>query len=319
MTFIASVVARDGVAVIADSLVTSSRQVIELNDFLKFVSEKTNGEAQIKIEVEELYNLFRLKDSHTKDYEEKLFEYDKYTAITTAGNAIINKKRIREIIESKVLLNEQRNLEYEKLSIHEKLLDFCQYIETELKNHFKNEYSVGRTIFIMTHFDKENKKTVIYKIETNECTREEIDDPNFKLINESKPENFKVVCDGQNRISENILYGGIGNMVSIVNETVKKIKNDFGITDEQISADYISKTTEEFIPLINEDIHITKLSELSLQQALDLACLLMKIEIDFQKYTTNIPTVGGVIKMAVINKDGFKFVSGNEIIKPKMM
>jgi len=33
MTFIASVVARDGVAIVADSLVTASRHVIDLEDF----------------------------------------------------------------------------------------------------------------------------------------------------------------------------------------------------------------------------------------------------------------------------------------------
>jgi hypothetical protein len=259
MTFIASVVARDGVAVIADSLVTSSRPVIELNDFIKFVSEKTNGETQIKIDVDELYTLFRSKDSHTKDYEEKLFQYDKFTAITTAGNAIINKKRIREIIENKVSKNET-NKKYGNWSFEEKVKNFCIHIENELKEHLQNDYRVGRTIFILTHFDKVHKKTIIYKVETNECTRDDINKSNFQLINTPKLESFKVVCDGQNRISENILYGGIGNMYSIINETVKKIKNDFGITDEQISADYISKTAEEFIPLINEDIHITKLS-----------------------------------------------------------
>jgi len=61
---------------------------------------------------------------------------------------------------------------------------------------------------------------------------------------------------------------------------------------------------------------IFKLSELSLQQAVDLANLLMKIEIDFQTYTENISTVGGVIKIAIIDKNGFRYISGHEIIKP---
>lgn len=60
---------------------------------------------------------------------------------------------------------------------------------------------------------------------------------------------------------------------------------------------------------------INRLADLSLQQAVDLASLLMKIEINFQKYTENIPTVDGVIKLAIIDKDGFKFISGNEILK----
>ena len=64
------------------------------------------------------------------------------------------------------------------------------------------------------------------------------------------------------------------------------------------------------------EMKIFKLSELSLQQAVDLAYLLMKIEIDFQTYTENIPTVGGVIKIATIDKMGFNFISGHDIIKP---
>lgn len=64
-----------------------------------------------------------------------------------------------------------------------------------------------------------------------------------------------------------------------------------------------------------EDMKINRLADLSLQQAVDLASLLMKIEINFQKYTENIPTVGGVIKLAIIDKDDFKFISGNEILK----
>jgi len=58
-----------------------------------------------------------------------------------------------------------------------------------------------------------------------------------------------------------------------------------------------------------------KLRDLSLQQAVDLASLLMRIEIDIQKYTENIPSVGGVIKLAVIDADGFRYIAGNEIVK----
>lgn len=61
---------------------------------------------------------------------------------------------------------------------------------------------------------------------------------------------------------------------------------------------------------------IIKLSDLSLQQAVDLASLLMRLEIDFQNYTEEISTVGGVIKLAVIDKQGFRYLSGHEIEKP---
>ncbi len=64
------------------------------------------------------------------------------------------------------------------------------------------------------------------------------------------------------------------------------------------------------------DVKITQLTDLSLQQAVDLAGLLMSLEIDIQKYTENVPTVGGAIKLAVIDKKGFCFVLGDSIVGP---
>lgn len=59
-----------------------------------------------------------------------------------------------------------------------------------------------------------------------------------------------------------------------------------------------------------------KLKQLSIQQAVNLAFLLMKVEIEFQQYTKDIPAVGGVIKIATIDKNGFKFIGGNDIKVP---
>ncbi len=58
---------------------------------------------------------------------------------------------------------------------------------------------------------------------------------------------------------------------------------------------------------------MVKLRELSLQQSVDLACLLMRIERDIQKYTENIPTVGGNVKVAIIDDKGFRFLAGHEL------
>src|ERR1700754_2641528 len=98
MTFIASVIAKKGVAVIADSLITSVRPIIEFKDFYDYTKSKQGGNDDSQIVSEEVFKLFQKKPSHTKDYEEKLFEYDRFTAITTAGYAIINDKCILEIV-----------------------------------------------------------------------------------------------------------------------------------------------------------------------------------------------------------------------------
>jgi len=124
---------------------------------------------------------------------------------------------------------------------------------------------------------------------------------------------------GQNRISEKILFGDFFTIHGLLPRIVQKVARDFNIDPTKINSDYFDKLRndkEVLPPSLFSDMKIFKLGELSLQQAVDLANLLMKIEIDFQNYTEEIPTVGGVIKLAIIDKDGFKFIAGHEIVKP---
>ena len=129
----------------------------------------------------------------------------------------------------------------------------------------------------------------------------------------------KVVCDGQNGISEKILFGDILTVYNMIPRIAKKVALDFGIDEQKVSESYINKLRKDkdiVPPSLFSEMKIFKLGELSLQQAVDLANLLMKVEIDFQNYTEDIPTVGGVIKLAIIDKKGFRFIAGHEITKP---
>ncbi len=116
---------------------------------------------------------------------------------------------------------------------------------------------------------------------------------------------------------ERILFGPLQDIFSLIPDIVRKVFEDFKIKKNDIPKDYIEKIRSSMLqgPIL-DDIKISKLSELSLQQAVDLASLLMRLEIDFQTYTENIPTVGGVIKLAVIDKDGFRFLNGHDVVKP---
>jgi len=69
LTFIASVVAKDGVAIIADSLVTSTKQTIEYSKFIKFLIKKSDDSKSkdILIEPKEILELFEEKPSYTSD------------------------------------------------------------------------------------------------------------------------------------------------------------------------------------------------------------------------------------------------------------
>jgi hypothetical protein len=319
MTFIASVVAKNGVAVIADSLVTTSKFVMELDPFLKYMEKKKSIEGPISIEQSELEDLFESKPSHTKNYEEKLFKYDDYTAITTAGSAEINGKRIGDLILELIEKNQRNKKAYRSKRNETKVKDFVTYFETRGHEQLKSKGRISATSFIFTAFNKTTKKTAIYKIEIKDAVKKDLQNDEFRLVTYMvMPDPYKVVCEGQNRISERILFGSLSTVLQIIPKIVSQIAKDHNLNVLDAGA----YATEIFARdgVVDENVvgemQIFQLSRLSLQQAIDLACLLMRIEMDFQKYTRDIPTVGGLIKLAAIDASGFRFISGNEITKP---
>ncbi|CAG5067493.1 hypothetical protein DYBT9623_00214 [Dyadobacter sp. CECT 9623] len=262
----------------------------------------------------------QIQDSYTRDFEEKIFEYDSFTAITTAGNAVLNGQRITQLVSRKKARN-AGIAGFEYWTIEKKVTDFCLFLEEEIKAFVEaNEYSiVGRTVFIFTHFDRQRSDSIIFKIETVECSSETYKVPGITAVPIPVRESAKIVCDGQNRISNGIIYGGIETVIKSVNKTIGLLITDYGFDGSVLDDSAKGKIFRDCVELIDEDIQLKKLSELSLQQAVDLAALLMRIEIDFQKYTANIPTVGGLVKIATINNGGFRFVTGHRIIRPAWM
>lgn len=321
MTFIASVVAKKGAAIIADSLVTSMERVIGYDAFLSYFTKKTESTpiAEIKIAPDELISLFERKPSHTKDYEEKLFQYDKFTAVTTAGTAIINGKRIEYLVKE-IIEKNRKDRGYGGRKIETKIKGFCDFLNVQAIEHLNRFNRISNTVFIFTHYDKLKERTIIYKVEINPCSKRDIKDEKFNCVSYRQMEDFhRVVCEGQNRISERILFGEIDFFTEITPKIIDLVIHKLGITEDKIPQEFMTdfmKDVNGILPSqFYEDMKISRLADLSLQQAVDLASLLMRIEINFQKYTENIPTVGGVIKLAIVDRDGFRFIAGHEILK----
>lgn len=133
-----------------------------------------------------------------------------------------------------------------------------------------------------------------------------------------------VVCDGQPNVAHRILYGGVLDILTAHSKLIGSTKDELiklGIKEkkglpENFFAELTKKQTQIILEIQKEEVQMNKLNNLSLQQAADLAFLLLKVERDFQACTKNIPTVGGVIKLAIIDDEGFKFILGNGVIKP---
>lgn len=325
MTFIASVKAKKGVAVIADSLVTSNKRIIEESDFRRLLEEKQKilkSADQINLSDKEISGLFKIVHSHTTDFENKLIKYDKYTAVTTSGKAFINDQNIEEFL-LKIIKKNSNKKNYKRKGIKTKIKELCDSITLEVKLHIKKYSLIYTIVFIITHFDPKTYKTIIYRITVLASTKDDLKDSNHKYIDCKMTDEFeKVVYDGQSAISEGILFGDFFTVYFLVPKIAKKIFSDLKIDESSLPKNYIDKlrkddsiTTKSVI----EGMKMFKLKTLSLQQAVDLAWLLMSVEIAFQKYTEDIPTVGGVIKLAVIDQNGFRFITGDSVIKPKSL
>lgn len=321
MTFIATVIARDGAAIIADSLVTTMHRVIEEHDFTKLLENKTKNSKKQKIELtpREIKNLFQVKPSHTTNYENKLFQYDNHIAITTSGISRINGKRIEEIIEKKrELIEGSKN--FKELTLENKVKDYCSYLKIVVVEHIKKFGFISGGNFLFTNYNSKDKKTFVYKIYIQPSSKDDLKKKETpKIIDYSKSNAYeKVVCSGQNRISQKILFGDFPVVWKNIPKIASKVARDFKISKTKISDSYIKKLRNDksiFDEGVWRNVNITRLRELSLQEAVDLAVLLMNLERDFQKYTESIPTVGGVIKLAVIDSMGFKFIN-NDLIVP---
>ena len=320
MTFIASVVAKKGVAIIADSLVTSAEPILHYQKFLDYlVSQPNNEQGEKFINPDNIINLFSSEPVFTKDYEEKLFKVNKYTAITTTGEAYINGKNISDLIEEfKAPHNE--TLEDAAIPLEDKLSLFAAFLNEQIKAHIVTNSVMGYVVFIITHYEKHSHKTKIFKATVYAVDNSHLDDDNYDYVTlEAEQEWAKVVCDGQNKISEKVLYGIGKEMYErfpiFVNNILSKLNLPVGLVPENFIRDLIED--DYFNSIFYGDVALFNLNNLSLKQAVDLASLLMRLEVDFQKYTKNIPTVGGVIKLAVIDEIGFRFLSGDKVEVPK--
>lgn len=318
MTFIASVAAKRGVAIIADSLVTSQQGVLSFNNYLNYIQKKVEetGEQDVQISANDLIALFRQEPSFTKDFEDKLLRINNYSCLTTCGSAYINRKSISSITEEFVAENHEV-LQRDNISPEDIIIMVKNHFNREISLHIETGYDLGNFVLILTHYDNFRKITTFKKVFTEYLSALDTD-PEVNYFNDY-PSIGNVICDGQNKISDSILFGFSNDMYFKFADILRIGLDKLGLDENLLTPEILTQVSSDqrFLDLAFSDMQIDNLNDLSLQQAVDLASLLMRLEVDFQKYTKNIPTVGGLIKLAVIDDDGFRFLSGNKLEVPR--
>ncbi len=311
MTFIASVKARNGVAIVADSLGTTTMPMITVDSFHKFIQEKDERD----IKVEDVFALFERRAHHTNDYEEKLVKFDEHTAVTIAGSAFFGKQRVSDIIESYTRRYKKKQ-DLSESSLQSKIKDFLEHVKVIIKE--VDEMQKIDTDLVFTHFNIKTMETEIVKALVRANKHENKWDINIEIS--EFPKNLKVCLNGQCGIANNLMYGFVFHAEDLQQKFVENFikKVDYEISEEQkkLVLDELRKDIFISFPELLDVVKGFKIRELSLQEAVDLAYLLLKAEMDFQKYTQDIPTIGGVIKVATIDANGYNIVCGDKINSP---
>lgn len=316
MTFIASVIAREGVAIVADSFVTrpvSSIEGQELNIYLK-------SKKKPSVTLPEIIKLFKTRPGYTRNHMEKLFQFDDYSAVTTAGHAFINEKSIKEIV-GRVSYELRLNGDYAALTVENKLNKFTDILIEEVNNHLINHGKIGQTVFVFSHYNTSLSKPQIFKITIEATTKEEVDAGRVNYVSYRDHSIFPVVTDGQDFHIDRLLFGSLYRLeeyakFTIATQICAKIK-----AKKKTREKILEIAKEDLLnEVVSSDFRAMDIRELSLQEAVDFAALLLRIVMDIQVYTEKIPTVGGAVKLATISSGkGFAWVVGDQIVKPNLI
>lgn len=320
MTFIASVIAKDGIAIVADSFRTTVTHSLDEEQFVDYLSNRKD-KAKTSIPLTDIVRLFEEKASHTRNYVDKLSKFDEDSAVATSGAAYINRKEIKDIVRQ-IAAEMQADLNaYNAKSIEDKLQEFCDKIKIEVLDHLKN-LSMGETDFIFSHYNRTKNEPQVFIIKIKKIDKDKYDPADTTLVTYEERTSLGIITDGQDTFVDRLIFGSLYTNMHRIKKGVlnyifkkckpKKTKKD-EITKEINHIDFLKDT-------VTGDVFSIKFRELSLQEAVDLVSLLIKIVMDIQVYTEKIPTVGGVIRLAVISKDkGFEWISGDKIIPPKII
>lgn len=312
MTFIASVIAKEGIAIVADSFVTTVEHSLDEQTFLTYLQDVPDKD---NIPIRDLIQLFERRASHTRNFVDKLFQFDRYSAVTITGAAYINGKEIKDIVKLISIEMQADEGVYRAKNIFEILQEFCDRLKIEVIEHLKNN-NLTATDFIFSHFNIQSNEPQIFVIKIKESNKDSFDPADLELVKYDDQTNLGIVTDGQDSFVDRLIFGSLYTNVSEIKiQLLNKVIETLNLEGEAKQKIIAAIDDFEFLKeTVTKDMFSINFRELSLQEALNLAALLIKIVMDIQVYTEKIPTVGGLIRLAVIHKDaGFEWISGNKI------
>ena len=323
MTTLVALASKDALVMGTDSLSTVTRRLVDPFDLW----ECFDAENDFKLKVDDQGNplldsfLTLMEQAQAVPYNQlsnvsKLFDLSPlpmgvmFTGITSIGNRTIGKLISQFKKESSLFDKNAEPSNYAVRSVGEGLL---QYLRQPYASTFPQQHSRPELELIVGGYDKLSYVPSLYRIDVREDRIDEI-------FSSDSP--FGVAFGGQKDWIQRIVFGTDENNQVRLAQRAHELLVDYHqrISDAVASAGITFEVPHpdswgDELNLFNDwnlrglDADIADFSE---QNAIDCVDFFIEIMIRAQAVSSQLPTVGGHINVAVIRKDAFRFVSRQE-------
>lgn len=317
MTTLVALSTKDAIIMGCDSLATSTKMLIDPEHFLSTYFDDQTGELllddgkPILNDFDKVLGLASHVPYNHMSHMDKLFNLKPlplgvmFTGITSIGDRTI-KSLLQDFVENDKAFDPATS-NYTVKTVADRLLKyFREHYESRHKNTL-SEFRPGLEL-ILGGYDKNGPLPKIAKIDVKE---------NITEIQDA----FGPVFGGQSREIQRIVYGidvdGYFELearhFSALNEFAEETLLHNGLKDGKLPKQEPKHRLLAPGRILNLNRLDAQWGDFSEQNAIDCVTYFINIMIQVQRFSSQMPTVGGDVHVAMINRDvGFKFISKEE-------
>lgn len=276
MSFHASVIAKNGVAIVSHSLISPG--------------QLTTG------------------DKDKADSQETLFTLNRFTSVAVSENLRIQTKRIGELVEE--FKNKCPDLEDFSQDFPTSLKKLANFLKEKIENMPSKDFPMEDTALLITHYNYLTSKTYVCKFRIG-LRLHPIHNFDVPSLNQGAIQfPGRIACIGQSRFSKNVLGRFEAILVKDLAARINPLIMDLRSSELMLRAAFLTSVINDpfYLDLFSGNLSRFHQFKMKIPQAIRMATILTSLEKDFQGYVQNNPEIRHIIRLMTIDRNGFRFI-----------